>query len=184
MAFQNILNLQNFLNWIFSHGVRIIIILVVGFVVSKIAKIFILKFLRKFIIKSLKFANGDKEVDEERERTIARVAVSVVQLAIWIVVILTILPEFGVNIGPLLAGLGVAGLALSFGARSLIQDYLAGIFILLEDHYRVGEKVELLSTKGKIKDFNLRRTVIQDTEGNLHYIPNSQIKKASNFSRK
>ena len=98
--------------------------------------------------------------------------------------ILTIFPEIGVNPTPLLAGAGLVGLAIGMGSRNLIQDYLAGLFILLEDQYRVGEEVEILGKKGKVIDLNLRRTIIRDTEGIIHSIPNGQIKVVSNFSRK
>ncbi len=183
MILENVFSLSNLVDWFLAHGVKIVFILLAGLVVVKIVKVAIKKWLRGFIVKSLKLAGQAKEIDEEREKTITRVVVSVISLAIWVVVLLTILPELGINIGPLLAGLGVAGLALSFGARGLIQDYLSGLFILLEDHYQIGEEVEVAGVKGKVKDFNLRRTVIEDEEGHFHFIPNAQIKKASNFSR-
>lgn len=163
--------------------VKIFVILVAAFAVVRLVKFFLTKFLRRFI-KSLLIGEVKPKITEEREKTIIRVVISMVRIIVWVVAILTILPELGINIGPLLAGLGVAGLALGLGARNLIQDYLSGIFILLEDHYRVGEEIEISGVKGKVKDFNLRRTVIIDGENNLYYIPNSQVKQAANFSRK
>lgn len=176
----NILGLENIL----SSGVKIVAILLVAFLVTRLIKLFIVRFLRRFIKKSLNFGKIAVKVDNEREQTLTKVAVSVINVAVWIIAILTILPELGINIGPLLAGLGVAGLALGFGARSLIQDYLAGLYILLEDHYRVGEQVNISGTTGIVKDFGLRRTVIESSDGAFHYIPNSQINKSSNLSRK
>ena len=178
------LGLDNILSWALSSGIKVALILLVAFVATKFARVFIVKFLRRIVKQSLKFANSNKELDEERQQTIGRVLISIIRLVIWLIAILTILPELGINIAPLLAGLGVVGLALSFGARGLIQDYISGLFMLLEDHYQIGEQVELAGTTGKVKDFNLRRTVIKDEAGDIHYIPNSQIKKASNFSRK
>jgi len=176
----NILGLENVL----GSSIKIAAILVVAFLATRLVKLFIVRFLRRFIKKSLHFGGVSTQIDKEREQTLTKVSVSVIRAVIWVIAILTILPELGINIAPLLAGLGVAGLALSFGARSLIQDYLSGLFILLEDHYRVGEQVDILGTKGKIKDFNLRRTIIESPDGVFHYIPNSQIKKTSNLSRK
>ncbi len=178
------LGLDNLLAWALSSGIKVALILLVAFMATKFARVFIVKFLKRIVKKSLKFANSNKELDEERQKTIGGVLISIVRLAIWLVAVLTILPELGINITPLLAGLGVAGLALSFGARGLIQDYISGLFMLLEDHYQIGEQVELAGIKGKVRDFNLRRTVLVDEERDVHYIPNSQIKKASNFSRK
>lgn len=97
---------------------------------------------------------------------------------------MTILLEIGINIGPLLVGLGVVGLALGIGARSLIQDYLSGFFIIFEDQYRVGEEVEIAGIKGKVLDINLRRTLVQNKEKVVYYISNGQLKTVSNFSRK
>ncbi len=95
-----------------------------------------------------------------------------------------ILPEFNINIAPLLAGLGVAGLALGMGVRDIIQDYIAGIFILMEDQYRVGEEVNIAGIRGKIIEFDLRKTVLKDNGNTAHYISNRQIKTSSNYSRK
>lgn len=175
---------DKFVEWLLTHGIKVALIIIIAFIIGLILKLFVLKFLRKAIRKGLQLARGEKQVDEHREKTIYRVVLSVIKAGLWLVVLITILPEFGVNIGPLLAGLGVAGLALGFGTRSLIQDYISGLFILIEDQFKVGEEVELAGKKGKVKDFNLRRTVVEDGEGVLHYISNSQIKTTSNFSRK
>jgi len=182
MALENFI--QNLIAWVFSHGIKVGGILVVAFVVCKIAKVFISRYLKAFLERGLKFKEVKIGLEEKRLETLQNVSYSILKTIIWIVAIVTVLPEFGVNIGPLLASIGVAGLALGLGARTLIQDFLSGLFILLEDQYRVGEEVEIAQTKGKVKDFNLRRTVIEDENGTLHYIPNSQIKKTSNFSRK
>lgn len=188
MDLQNILSLEklieNLIAWFLVHGVRVVIILAAAWILIRLSKTFISRLLRKFIRESLKLSNIAVKIAEEREKTLVRVFISVLRVAILVVAMLTILPELGINIGPLLAGIGIGGLALGFGARSLVQDYISGLFALLEDHYRVGEDVGVAGIKGKVKDFDLRRTVIEDAEGNIHYIPNSQIKQAINFSRK
>ena len=178
--------MENLTVWFFSHGVKVILILVAAFVLTRVSRVFIKKFLKNF----LKLRNGIKlsqveniKLEEKKLKTLEKVSFSVSKIIIWLIALVTLLPELGVNIGPLLAGIGIGGLALGFGARSLVQDYISGIFILLEDQYRVGEEVEVAGKKGKVKDFNLRTTVIEDENGVLSFIPNSQIKKASNFSR-
>lgn len=93
------------------------------------------------------------------------------------------LPEFGVNIAAMLAGLGIVGIAVGFGAQSLIKDLLAGIFILLEDQYRVGDVVNVAGIGGLVEEIGLRRTVLRDLDGVVHSIPNSEIKVASNFAK-
>jgi len=172
------------LSWFYSHGIKVLIILVVAWVITRIVKIFFYRLLKKVIRKGLSFDGDRSKGDAERARTVSRVVVSISKAVIWALAMLTVLPEFGVNTAPLLASLGVIGLALGLGARSLIQDYLSGLFILLEDQYRVGEDVNVSGAEGVVADFNLRRTVVRSKDKVLHYIPNSQIKKASNFSRK
>lgn len=172
------------LTWLLSHGIKIGVILIIAFIITRFVKVFISKFLKNLNNKALKFGKIESKLEEKRLKTLEKISFTFLKTIIWLIALVTILPELGIEITPLLAGLGVGGLALGFGARSLIQDYLSGLFILLEDQYRVGEEVEIAGTKGKVKDFNLRVTTIIDTENTLHYIPNSQIKKASNFSRK
>ncbi len=176
--------IQNLTNWVFAHGIKVGSILIIAFAVCRVIKILILKYLQALFEKGLKFKEIKIELEKKRIETLQNVSYSILKTIIWLIAIVTILPEFEVNIGPLLASIAVAGLALSLGVRSLIQDYLSGAFILLEDQFRVGEEVEVAGKKGKVKDFNLRRTVIEDPEGTLYYIPNSQIKTTSNFSRK
>lgn len=185
MDFQSFLD--NLVAWALTSGIKVVVILIVAWVATRVAKLVIRKVLRNLVrvkngIKQGRFEGID--LADERLKTLEKVCSSVAKTAVWLIALITLLPEFGVNIGPLLAGLGIAGLALGFGARSLVADYISGLFILLEDQYRIGEEVDISGTKGKVKDFNLRRTVIEDENGVLNFVPNSQIKKASNFSRK
>ena len=183
MVFGNFL--ENLISWTFSHGLKVAGILIITWISIRFAKIFLSKFLSNFVKKGFKIGRvKNVQLEEKRLETLEKVSYSILKTVIWLIAVVTVLPEFGVNIGPLLAGIGVTGLALGLGARSLIQDYLSGLFILLEDQFRVGEQVEIAGQKGKVKDFNLRRTVIEDENNVLHFIPNSQIKKSSNFSRK
>ncbi|TFB07988.1 mechanosensitive ion channel [Candidatus Atribacteria bacterium MT.SAG.1] len=179
---------QVLLTWLLSHGIKIGIILIITSITIRFVKTFISKFLRNLNNKALKFGKGEAKLEEKRLKTLEKVSFAFLKTIIWSVAFMTILPELGIEIAPLLAGLGVGGLALGFGARSLIQDYLSGLFILLEDQYRVGEEIEITGTKGKIRgkieSFNLRITTIRDPENTLHYISNSEIKVISNFARK
>lgn len=166
------------ISWLISHGIKILVILVLALILSKIAKIFVSRAIKTLVEKS----NG--QIQKERAKTLSKVFSSTLKIVIWVIAILMFLPEFGINPTPLLAGAGLIGLAIGMGSRSLVQDYLAGLFILLEDQYRVGEEVDISGKKGQVIDLNLRRTIIKDEEGIIHYIPNGQVKTASNFSRK
>ena len=174
---------QNVISWFGSEGLKIVIILVVACIAVRIVRFAVTRAVKVFISKGEKVL-GNGVVVEQRIKTLSKVFKSTVSVVIWTIAILTVLPELGINITPLLAGAGIVALAIGMGAKNLIQDYLSGLFILLEDHYRVGEEVEINGIKGMIKDLNLRRTVVKSEDGTKHYISNGQIKAASNFSRK
>ena len=181
------MNYQIFLeklnNWIFGEGIKVIVILIVAWIVVRIGRIIISRSVKAFM-KTSKRIRKDGVIQEQRIKTLTKVFKSTFSIVIWTIAFLTILPELGINITPLLAGAGLAGLAIGMGAKNLIQDYLSGLFILLEDQYRVGEEIDIGGIKGKVIDLHLRRTVIKDDKGTIHFILNGQIKTASNFSRK
>ncbi len=158
-------------------GGKVLFIFLLLIIFKKVGNVFISKTLDS------KFPKKLKSKGEERKKTLKGVLNSILNVTVFVVGILTILPELGINITPLLAGAGIVGLAISMGASNLVKDYIAGFFILIEDQYRVGEKVEVAGLKGEVKDFDLRRTLIKNEEGTIHFIPNGQITKASNLSR-
>ena len=166
------------ISWLISHGIKILIILVLALIIGKIAKVFVSRTVKTIVEKS------SGQIQKERAKTLSKVFSSTLKIVIWVIAILMLLPELGINPTPLLAGAGLIGLAIGMGSKSLVQDYLAGLFILLEDQYRVGEEVDVSGKKGQVIDLNLRRTIIKDEEGIIHYIPNGQVKTSSNFSRK
>lgn len=94
-----------------------------------------------------------------------------------------ILNELGISIAPLLATAGVAGIAIAFGAQSLIKDYFTGFFLLLEDQIRVGDVVEIAGRGGLVEDLTLRYVRLRDLEGHVHYVPNGEIKLVTNRTR-
>lgn len=178
-TFQNIPQL--FLAWSLRHGVKIVLILIA----AAVARTLTINYISKFIGTLIKKAVGkDYKLNGQKALTLIHVVNSILNFTIWIFALIMILPEFGVNIAPLLAGLGIAGLALGMGVRDLIQDYIGGFLILMEDQYRVGEKIKVVELNGEVIDLDLRKTVLKDVDGTLHYISNRQIKTSSNYSRK
>lgn len=99
------------------------------------------------------------------------------------IALMQILKELGVEYGPLLASAGIAGLAIGFGAQTLVKDVINGFFILVEDHYDVGDTIKAAGVQGIVEDMSLRRTVLRDADGSLHVVPNSEIKIVSNLTR-
>jgi moderate conductance mechanosensitive channel len=94
------------------------------------------------------------------------------------------LGELGINIGPAIAGLGLVGIAVGLGAQSLVRDWLAGVFVVLENQYNHGALVRIGGVEGTVEDFSLRRTLLRDADGSFHSIPNGQILVATRLSRR
>jgi small conductance mechanosensitive channel len=128
---------------------------------------------------------GEAETEiNKRSNTLSSILVSVMGIVIALLAILTILPEFGVNIATLIAGLGVGGLAIAFAAQNLVRDFITGFFILLEDQYRVGDVVAIASIAGLVEEIGLRRTILRDLDGIVHSVPNGKVEVSSNMTRK
>jgi len=120
---------------------------------------------------------------ERRVRTVARLVVRVAGVVIGVMAVLMSLDLFGIDIGPAIAGLGVAGIAVGLGAQTLVRDWLAGIFVVLENQYSAGDAVRIAGVEGIVEDFSLRRTLLRGVDGEVHSVPNGQITVATNLSR-
>lgn len=177
--FQNIL--QSLTPWLLSHGLKIVLILIGAWLITRIAKIFISRLVGQFVSQTYK--TRDSQAQEKRVKTLEGVLGGAVKVVIWLMAGLMVISEFGVNIGPLLAVAGVAGIAFGFGGQYLIRDLISGLFVILEDQYRVGDVACVADTCGLVEDINLRRTILRDLDGTVHHIPNGEIAKAANLSK-
>jgi moderate conductance mechanosensitive channel len=119
----------------------------------------------------------------KRRDTIERLGARVIQGFVIVVAALTILAKLDYNIGPAVAGFGVVGIAVGFGAQSLVRDYFNGALILLENQYSIGDIVSIAGVTGSVEDLTLRRTTLRDLDGVVHTVPNGEIKVASNRTR-
>jgi moderate conductance mechanosensitive channel len=119
----------------------------------------------------------------QQVRTLATVTSSVGIFIIAFVAGLEILSLLGINLGPLLASAGIAGLAIGFGAQTLVKDVINGFFILLENQYDIGDNIRVAGVKGTVEAMNMRSTALRDEDGTVHIIPNSEIKIVSNATR-
>ena len=119
----------------------------------------------------------------QQVRTLAAVTSSVGIFVITFVAGLEILSLLGINLGPLLASAGIAGLAIGFGAQTLVKDVINGFFILLENQYDIGDNIRVAGVKGTVEAMNMRSTSLRDEDGTIHIIPNSEIKIVSNATR-
>jgi small conductance mechanosensitive channel len=119
----------------------------------------------------------------QQVRTVASVVTSITVVVIFFVAALQVLSILGFNLGPMLASAGIAGLAIGFGAQTLVHDFINGFFILLENQYDIGDTVRIAGVKGAVESMNLRHTVLRDDDGTVHFVPNSAIQIVSNTTR-
>lgn len=178
---QEIINkATTFLNESFiEHGIKIILIIGGTFLAQIILKYFIGRVIRSLI----RPGNMTKEAEEKRENTLIQVLGGTMGIVIWIISGMTILSELGVAIGPILAAAGIAGVAIGFGGQYLIRDVITGLFILLENQYRVGDVVCFDTTCGSVEQISLRLTVLRDLDGTVHHVPHGEVKKVANLSK-
>jgi len=166
--------------WLLMHGLKIVIIAIVAFIGDRV----ISKIIRKAVmIAVVPDASSSEESEKKREDTLIRIFTGALNIVIITMALLMILQEVAVEIGPILAGAGIVGLAFGFGGQYLIRDLISGLFIILENQYRIGDVVNFDGTGGLVEDISLRMTTLRDLNGTVHHIPHGEIKKVSNLSK-
>lgn len=176
---------QDLAEWFLGAPLRILVILVIALVLQRIASRAIVRALAK--IADADFVPGERtQVTRQRER--ARTAASVLNSSskalIGLIAGAMILGELGVDLGPLVASAGVVGFAVGLGAQTIVRDIFAGIIMLIEDQYGVGDTVEVLDVKGVVETVGLRITTVRDRSNTLWYLRNGEILKVGNKSQK
>jgi len=169
-------------DWFLDHGIRIFAIILVGWFVYKILGVIMPTFIRRYVTQKGK-KRRTKGYIEQRSKTLGRIVTQAVGLFLLTIVLFMIISELGVDITPLLAGAGVAGIAIGFAAQNSIRDFIGGFVIMMEDHYNVGDIVKVVDITGEVEEIGLRRTVLRDLKGILHVIPNGEIRVSSNYTR-
>jgi small conductance mechanosensitive channel len=167
--------------WLIDHGIRILVIVAVGAVLWFVLNKSLPPIVRRGVART-KYKES-KEGIEKRASTLISIFRGVGRVFIVIVGVMMILDEVGVAVAPILAGFGIAGIAIGFGAQYLIRDLIAGIFIILENQYRVGDVARVADIAGLVEEVHLRKTVLRDLDGIVHHIPNGEIRTASNYTR-
>jgi len=168
--------------WFLEHGTSILVIIVVGIGFWYALKKFLPPLVQRAMAKPKR--GESKEGMKRRADTLQGVFMGLGKLLIVLLVAFMVLSEMDVNIGPILAGLGIVGIAVGFGAQYLIRDLIAGVFILLENQYRVGDVAKVADIWGLVEEVNLRKTVLRDLDGAVHHVPNGEIRVASNYTRR
>jgi small-conductance mechanosensitive channel len=172
--------MENIIPWILSSGLEIVIIAVAAFLFVKVSGKPIEKVIRK-AIPPQHFLT--REAERKREDTLIKVFSGVVKVLIYLVAMFMILSEFHIDITPLLAGAGIAGVAFGFGAQYLVRDIITGFFLILENQFRVGDVIKVAGVSGVVEDLTIRVTTLRDMDGIVHNIPNGEMKVVSNLSK-
>ncbi len=171
---------QILLPWFMSHGIKILLIIAGAILLNKVIHKFIEKAVRIAVIPD---GISSKEAEIKREDTLIHIFSTTTKIAIFTVTVLMVLQEFGLMIGPILAAAGIVGLAFGFGGQYLIRDIISGLFIILENQYRIGDVVSFENVRGLVEEISLRKTMLRDMDGTVHHIPHGEIKQVSNFSK-
>jgi small conductance mechanosensitive channel len=133
--------------------------------------------LVKGVVRRVEDDNEDEDTAlEKRAYTLSGIIKNLFNVVIFSAMAITLLAEWGINITPILTGAGIMGLAVGFGAQSLVKDVVTGFFILLENQFNIGDKVSIGDKEGVVKEMKLRTTILKDKNGTVYYVPNSQIK--------
>ncbi len=165
--------------WLRSSGIRLLVIAVGGLLLIRLFHAVADRILHLM-------ASGDEGMiseQEKRARTLAGLLRTLGTTLVIITAAMMALREIGLDITPLLAGAGVVGLAIGFGAQSLIRDIIAGFFVLMENQYHVGDVIQAAGVSGQVERMTLRMTIVRDLQGTVHFIPNGEIKVVSNLTK-
>ena len=164
-------------DWLTTSGLRLLLIVILTMVALRLARL-VSDRLHKIFTRD-RF-EGETQ---KRAKTLGSLVRYALSATIMIVALVTVLGEFGIEIGPILAAAGVVGLAIGFGAQQLVQDVISGFFILLEDQIRVGDVVQVAGKAGLVEKVNLRMVVLRDLAGCVHYVRNGQIDLVTNMTQ-
>ncbi|HVM06832.1 MAG TPA: mechanosensitive ion channel domain-containing protein [Acidimicrobiales bacterium] len=159
---------------------KIVLVVVIAMIASRLA----VRTIRRAIVsfKARTPLGGTNARAEQRASTLADVFASLARSAIWGVTTLVVLDILGINLAPLIAGAGIAGIAIGFGAQALVRDVISGLFVLLEDQYGVGDIVTIGDSSGTVEDITLRMTRLRGADGTVWFVPNGEVRRVGNSS--
>jgi len=157
-----------------------VIVFILSIILIRVVNSLVARLVRKIISRD-SFVSEEEE--KKREDTIIKILHRLSHILIWFGFVFFLLQEFGIPIAPLLTGAGILGMAVGFGAQSLVRDFITGLFIVTENQFRIGDVVCIGDYCGVVEDMTLRITKLREMDGTIHYIPNSEIRVASNKSK-
>ncbi len=196
-------------DWLIDRPLNILLILAVAWVLTRVAKRALTRLVRRLVAPDreavrqrlkalgvdrpeLLVAQGPDDLDaqerlaaqrEARAASISSVLTNTVMIAIWTIAFIMILGELGLDLAPMIAGAGIAGVALGFGAQSLVKDFISGLFMLMEDQYGIGDYIDLGEAVGTVEKVALRTTTLRAVDGTVWHVPNGEILRVGNKSQ-
>ncbi len=165
-----------------QHAIRILLILVAAFVASRIVSKSIPRLKNRIVSLMLRHGGAQNGELEKRAVTLGAIFRKTITVGIWVLAVAMTLREAGFDIGPILAGAGVLGLAIGFGAQNLVRDVISGLFLLMENQIRINDVVVINGTSGVVEEINLRTTILRSLDGAVHVFPNGTIQTLSNMT--
>jgi moderate conductance mechanosensitive channel len=172
--------------WAAGTALPILGIIVAALIAIRLARLFVHGLVQAVMDREASEGTAQELTAAELKKrmdTVETLASRVIQAFIVVIALLMVLDKLAFQIGPAVAGLGVVGIAVGFGAQSLVRDYFTGALILLENQFSIGDVVTIAGVTGTVEDFSLRRTTLRDLDGVVHTVPNGEIKVASNRTR-
>ncbi|HAR36452.1 MAG TPA: mechanosensitive ion channel family protein [Acidobacteria bacterium] len=169
--------IQKAIAWLIATGLKLLLIIVVILVLLRLCRV-LSRRLEKVFLKG-----REDEESLKRARTLSNLINQLLRVVVLVIAVMTILGALEIQIAPILATAGVAGLAVGFAAQSLIKDVINGFFIILWDQIRVGDVVRVAGRSGAVEAVTLKMTVLRDFDGSVHYIPNGLIDAVTNMTR-
>jgi moderate conductance mechanosensitive channel len=165
--------------WSFTHGVNLVIIIVGAAIAIRAANLGIEHLQQRLLRRR---TQTDLEW-QRRASTLGGILTSLVSVTVWFVAVLMVLRELTIDVLPILTGAGIAGLAIGFGAQNLVRDVISGFFMILEDQVRVGDIARINGVSGVVEQINLRTIVLRDAEGAVQVFPNGTVNTLANLSK-
>lgn len=162
---------------ILEVGPRILVVLFIIWFASRYCYRLIDRVVRRTMVNTKHVSESEFD---KREETIVNLVSTVARFILWVLGGMFILGQFDIDVAPLLASASVLGFALGFGAQNLVRDFLAGLFVIMENQYRIGDVVTLHEVTGRVEEITMRTTVLRDLDGNQHHIRNGSIEVSTN----
>lgn len=174
--------LRKLVDWSIAELPSILILIVVMMVVLRVLRFAVKRLGRLIINRTGRSEKDDARETEKRINTLMGILHGLARVVLWVLFIMILLNKFGIDIGPLLAGAGILGLAIGFGAQELVRDLITGFFILLENQIRTGDVAVINGTGGLVEKIELRTVTLRDFSGVVHIVQNGKINTLSNMT--